>query len=316
MARTARAYGLRIATVVPRQRRRTVGYRRAAVGWLYAAPTAIIVAVLFLAPLVLMVWMSLNNWPLIGGHSLNAPDNYRALADNQLARQAVVFTLKYTAIVTVVLTLIGLALALLMQERRVGTAFFRTSIFLPSAIGLATAALLFLDLFSPQVSPINPLLRHLGLIHSDIDFLGTSSHALFSSVALIVWRFAGFNMLLLLVGLNSIPTQLYEAARVDGASPWRVFRSITLPLLRPTFALLLILSITGSLLAFDQFYILTRGGPSDSTVSIVMVIYREAFTRFNLGTAAALSSIVLVALLGLNALQFRVLRGSDSESPR
>jgi multiple sugar transport system permease protein len=118
-------------------------------------------------------------------------------------------------------------------------------------------------------------------------------------------------MLLLLVGLNTIPTELYEAARVDGASRWQTFRRITLPLLRPTLALLLILSITGSLLAFDQFYILTRGGPSNSTVSVVMVIYREAFTRFNLGTAAALSTIVLVALLVLNALQFRVLRGSE-----
>jgi multiple sugar transport system permease protein len=278
---------------------------------LYAAPTAAVVGPLFLVPLALMVWMSVNKWPLIGPHFYNAPGNYQALANNDLMKHAIVFTLKYTLLVTVVLTLTGLGLALLMQERRPGTALFRTSFFLPSAIGLASASLLFLGLFSPQVGPISPLLRHLGVLHGTIEFLGTPDSALWSSIGLIVWRFAGFNMLLLLVGLNTIPTELYEAARVDGASRWQTFRRITLPLLRPTLALLLILSITGSLLAFDQFYILTRGGPSNSTVSVVMVIYREAFTRFNLGTAAALSTIVLVALLVLNALQFRVLRGSE-----
>ena len=92
---------------------------------------------------------------------------------------------------------------------------------------------------------------------------------------MVIWRFAGFNMLILLTGLQSIPTDVYEAARSDGASRWQTFRYITLPLLRPTIALMLVLSITGSLLAFDQFFILTRGGPDGSTVSMVMVIFRE-----------------------------------------
>lgn len=291
--------------------RASMARNRSVVGSIYALPTLIVVGVLFLAPLALMLWMSLSKWPLIGQHTYNAPSNYRALSDNQLAKGAIWFTLKYTLIVTVLLTVIGLCLALLMQENRRGTSVFRTTIFIPSAIGLATASLLFLGLFSPQVGPVGPLLRNLGLAHGEVDFLGTPNAALFSSIALIVWRFAGFNMLLVLVGLNSIPTELYDAARVDGASRWQLFRSITLPLLRPTLALLLILSITGSLLAFDQFFILTRGAPSNSTVSIVMVVYREAFTRFNLGTAAALSTILLVALFLLNALQFRILRGSD-----
>ena len=130
---------------------------------------------------------------------------------------------------------------------------------------------------------------------------------------MITWRFAGFYMLILLTGLQAIPRDVYEAARVDGASRWRTLRSITLPLLRPTIALVLILSVTGSLLAFDQFCILTGGGPDNSTVTVVLAIYREAFFLFDLGQAAAISVIVLVLLLVLNVVQFRVLRAPADE---
>ena len=119
-------------------------------------------------------------------------------------------------------------------------------------------------------------------------------------------------MLILLVGLQAIPPEVYEAAAIDGASRWQTFRRITLPLLRPSLALALILCITGSLLAFDQFYILTKGGPDNTTVTVVQLIYREAFQRQNLGTAAALSMIVLVVLLLINAIQFRGLRSADA----
>jgi multiple sugar transport system permease protein len=119
-------------------------------------------------------------------------------------------------------------------------------------------------------------------------------------------------MLILMVGLQSIPNEVYEAARVDGASKRQSFFRITLPLLRPSIALCLIISVTGSLLAFDQFFILTNGGPDNSTTTVVMMIYREAFRRFDLGSAAALSVVVLLVLLVINIAQFRYLRrGAD-----
>jgi multiple sugar transport system permease protein len=118
-------------------------------------------------------------------------------------------------------------------------------------------------------------------------------------------------MLIFLVGLQAIPDDLFEAAALDGASRIQVFRYITLPLLRPSLALALILCVTGSLLAFDQFYILTKGAPDNSTVTVVQLIYREAFQKQNLGTSAAISIMVLVALLALNAVQFRYLRSSE-----
>jgi multiple sugar transport system permease protein len=277
----------------------------------YTAPTAAIVVVLFLAPLVLVFWMSLNRWPLLGAPRVNAPDNYTRIPDNPLFLDAVRFTLKYTAIVTVMLLLVALGLALLVQERRRGVGFFRTTYLLPSGVGFAAAALLFYGFYSTEIGPIHGILRSLGLIEETFSFRGTPNSALFSTIALVIWRFAGFQMLILLTGLQSIPLELYEAARVDGASRWQAFRRITVPLLRPTLALLLVLSVSGSLLAFDQFFILTQGQPDNSTLTMVMVIYREAFFRFDLGAAAALSVVVLLVLVALNALQLRVLRRRD-----
>ncbi|MEU4544846.1 carbohydrate ABC transporter permease [Nonomuraea dietziae] len=288
--------------------RLTAARSRRAMGWVYAAPTALIVGVLFLAPLVLVVWMSLHRWPLLGSAAFNAPANYLKIPDNPLFLDAVLFTLKYTAITTVLLSLVALGLALLVQERRPGIAFFRTAFFLPGAVGFAAAALLFYGLLNNDFGPIDPLLRAVGLIDEPVKWIGTPDMALFSTVALVVWRFAGFNMLILLTGLQAIPVEVYEAARSDGAGRWQIFTRITLPLLRPTLALMLILSVTGSLLAFDQFFVFTNGGPDNSTVSMVMVVYREAFFRFDLGGAAALSVVLLVALVGLNALMMRRLR--------
>ncbi|MBT2233963.1 carbohydrate ABC transporter permease [Nonomuraea sp. NEAU-A123] len=281
---------------------------RQAQGWLYAAPTAVIVGVLFLAPLVLVVWMSLNRWPLLGQAVFNAPDNYTKIPNNPLFFDAVLFTLKYTAITTVLLSTVALGLALLVQERRPGVAFFRTAFFLPGAVGFAAAALLFYGMLNNDFGPIGPLLQNLGITKEPVKWIGTPNMALFSTIALVLWRFAGFNMLILLTGLQSIPVEVYEAARSDGANRWQIFTKITLPLLRPTLALMLILSVTGSLLAFDQFFIFTNGGPDNSTTSIVMVVYRDAFFRFDLGGAAALSVVLLIALVGLNTLLMRRLR--------
>ncbi|GII30492.1 carbohydrate ABC transporter permease [Planotetraspora mira] len=272
------------------------------IGMLYAAPTAVIVGVLFLAPLALVVWMSLNKWPLLGQARFNAPENYTKISDDPLFVDSVFFTLKYTLIITVLLSAVALGLALLVQNRRPGVTFFRTAFFLPGAVGFAAASLLFYGMLNPDFGPLGFM---------DVKWIGTPNMALFSTIALVLWRFAGFNMLILLTGLQAIPVQVYEAARTDGASRWQTFTKITLPLLRPTIALMLILSITGSLLAFDQFFIFTNGGPDNSTVSMVMVIYRNAFFRFDLGGAAALSVVLLAALVALNALQLRVLRGGD-----
>jgi multiple sugar transport system permease protein len=281
-------------------------------GVAYAAPTAIFVAAFFITPLLLVARMSLSSWPLLTGFGgPNFPKNYLSIWNNALFGPAIVFTIEYTLIVTVLLIGLGLGLALLVQERGRWADLLRTVILLPVSLGLAAASLLFWGFYSPSIGPINPILEQLGLIHDPISFLGTSLSALLSTSFLIVWKYSGLYMLIFLVGLQAIPEDLFEAAALDGASRIQVFRHITWPLLRPSLALALILCVTGSLLAFDQFYILTKGGPDNSTVTVVQLIYREAFQKQNLGTSAAISIMVLVALLVLNAVQFRYLRSSE-----
>jgi multiple sugar transport system permease protein len=295
-------------------RSRAGGWHRARrrLGFLYALPTAVYVIVFFVIPLLLVARMSVSNWTLLGGdRGVNFPNNYTSIANNSLFWPAVLFTIEYTVIVTILLIGLGLVLALLVQERGRWTGFLRTSFLLPAAIGLATAALLFWGFYSPTIGPISPPLIRLGVIDQPIQFFATTLSALLSTVFLIVWKYAGFYMLILLVGLQAIPSEVFEAAAIDGASRWQTFRGITLPLLRPSLALALILCITGSLLAFDQFYILTKGAPDNTTVTVVQLIYREAFQRQNLGTAAALSIVVLAVLLVLNTLQFRGLRSAE-----
>jgi multiple sugar transport system permease protein len=271
-------------------------------GWLYATPTAAFVVVLFVLPLLLVLLMSTSRWPLLSGYrGWNFPDNYAKALDNRFFVDSVVFTLKYTALATVLLIGLGLGLALLVQESTRWKGLLRTAFLVPSALGLASASLLFYVLYSPYAGPFAPIMERLG-----VTFLGTPDAALWSTLFLIVWRYAGFYMLLMLVGLQAVPADVYEAARIDGASRWQIFRLVTLPLLRPTLALCTVLCVTGSLLAFEQFYILTKGGPDNSTISVVQLVYTVAFQGQNdLGVAAALSVLVLGVLVLVNVLQIR-----------
>jgi multiple sugar transport system permease protein len=286
--------------------------RRQLAGFAYAVPGLIFVVALFVVPLILVARMSLSGWGLLTGEAgLNFPKNFVAISTNRLFWPAVTFTIEYTVLVTVLLLGVGLGLAMLVQGQSRWTGFLRTAFLLPVSLGLAAASLLAYGFFSPEIGPIGPTLEAMGVPHGAIQFLGTPLNALLSTTFLVVWKYAGFYMLILLVGLQSIPDDLYEAAALDGATPRQTFRYVTLPLLRPSLALATVLCVTGSLLAFDQFFILTKGAPNNSTVTVVQVIYREAFQRQNLGTAAALSVIILVVLVVLNALQLRFLRGPD-----
>jgi multiple sugar transport system permease protein len=294
------------ATPSPTTHKARTGHRLR--GWAYASPTALFVLVLFVVPLALVFRMSASQWPLLSGdQGINFPDNYTKAVQNRFFVDSILFTLKYTVLATILLVALGLGLALLVQESTRWKGFLRTSFLVPSALGLASASLLFYVLYSPLAGPLAPFMERMGW-----SFLGTPDAALASTLFLIVWRYAGFYMLLMLVGLQAIPTEIYEAARMDGASRWNTFSRITIPLLKPTLALTTILCVTGSLLAFEQFYILTKGGPDNSTITVVQLIYSVAFQGQNdLGVAAAISVIVLAALVVINVVQLRAFRGSD-----
>ncbi|MFT4030274.1 MAG: sugar ABC transporter permease [Protaetiibacter sp.] len=287
--------------------------REAIAGLLYSAPAVLVILVLFLAPLLLAFWMSLNDWPLIGTPAFNAPDNYTAIGQNRLFLDSIGFTVGYTVVMTVIFLVVGTALALLVQNARPGVGVFRTAFLLPTAVGLASSSLLFYAFYNNDFGFLDDVLRAVGLVQGQADFLGTPENAFASTVVMVTWRFAGFNMIILLTGLQAIPVEVYEAARTDGAGWWKTFWLVTVPLLKPTIVLILVLAITGSLLAFEPFYVLTAGGPSNSTVTMVMAMFRQAFTLFDLGQAAAIAMVLLVVLVAINAAQMFLFREKEKK---
>ena len=277
-------------------------------GLLFVLPCVLFTIMFFLVPLGMAAWMSLHNWGLLKKPYFTGLENYVDLFNDTTFWTSLLFTAKYTLVVTPVIFVVAFALALLVQRplRWVGT--FRTAYFLPVVIGLGTSSLLWTWLLHDQVGVFNAILLGLGIVKEPVQFLAEPLGALATLAVMVVWKTVGFTMVLLLVGMQAIPEELYEAARIDGASWWQGMSFITIPLLRRTFALALTISVIGSFLAFDQFYIMTHGGPQNSTITVVYWIYRAAFTYFKLGYAAAMSMILLVILVAISLVQLYLLR--------
>lgn len=280
-------------------------------GWAFIAPTAVTILVLFILPLGIVVFMSLSDWPLLGSPELIGIGNYVDIFTDPGYIGAILFTLGYTALATVAIFVLALVLAAFLNSPRRGSKFYRIAIFAPYVVGLSTASLMWVVNYNDQVGIYSAALRWLGIVDGPVGFFDTPLSATLAVTFMIVWKFVGFQVIILLVALQSIPSSVNEAALMDGANSWQRFRYVTLPFLRPTLALLLVLSVTGSLLAFDQFIVMTQGGPDNSTVTMVMSIYNTAFTSFDLGKAAALSIVMLIALVVINGVQLRLVKGSD-----
>lgn len=302
----ARVTGVRAGVI--RSRTSAPTRRRQWAGFLFVLPSVAFVALFFIVPLIMTAWMSLNDWPLLGSPHFIGLGNYRTLTADSTFWQSLGFTSKYTIVVTPAIFLVAFGLALLVRQKVPGVGLFRTAYFLPVVIGLGTASLLWVWMFNDQVGVFDGILQGLGLTKEPVEWLADSTSALIALVVMVVWKTAGFTMLLLVVGMQAIPDEFYEAAKVDGANRRARLRYITLPLLRRTFALALVLSVIGSFLAFDQFYIMTHGGPQNQTITVVYWIYNNAFTYFRMGYGAALSIVLLIILISISVVQLYLLR--------
>lgn len=294
------------APPTPRKERRA-GWQ----GLLYVLPALALVAVFFLVPLGMTVWMSLHNWPLLGTPRWIGTANYERLFNDTSFWNAMRFTVQYTVVVTIGLLGVAMGLALMVQSEGRATAIYRTIYFLPVVTGFASASLLWAWLSNVDAGLFSPLAHGLGATESRINLLATFDTAFWTVTVMVVWKMAGFYMVILMSGLQSIPADYEEAARIDGASWFQRFRWITMPLIRQPFALALILCVSGSMLAFDQFYIILNGGPRNQTITAVYKIFNESFVSFRLGYGSALSVVLLVILMVLSAIQLRLLRGKE-----
>lgn len=285
-------------------------------GWLgiaFIVPSFVFILGLFLVPLVMTVWMSFYNWPLLGRSKFIGLANYAELMGDVQLWHSFGFTLLYTVLVTAAIMLVAFPLALLVDRPLRIIGFFRTIYFMPVVIGFGAASTLWMWLLNPDSGVFAQLLRGVGLIESAPRPLESFWPALAVVILMVVWKTAGFTMVILLTGLQGISNDVIEAAKIDGANAWSRFRRITLPLMRNSVVLALVLNVTSSMLAFDQFFIITQGGPANGTISAVFSIYLASFSSYRLGYGSAISFALLVVLVAISAIQFVFLRQRSEE---
>jgi multiple sugar transport system permease protein len=280
-------------------------------GLLLVAPAVVMVAVFVLAPLLFALGISFTDWPLIGDVSFAGLANYVSIGSDTGFLRAVLYTLLYTAIVTVPILVVGYALAVLVRSRRRGATLLRTVFFLPFVVGLTTLSFMTVLEAQPDSGAINIVLRALGVTDGTTGWLVDGPLATGLVSVLVIWAVAGLTMLLLMAGMQAIPPEVYESADLDGASWWQQEWRITIPMLRRTIAMSLVISVVGSLLAFTQFYVLTDGGPGSATTTVVLYIYNRAFVQLQLGAATALSIVLVVVVALVTALQLRLARDEE-----
>ncbi|HZN75754.1 MAG TPA: sugar ABC transporter permease [Micromonosporaceae bacterium] len=288
--------------------------RRALTGWLFAAPFTVLFAVFMAVPVVASLAMSftdLRSTDLRNPWSVDVVglDNYVRLFSDALFRRAAVNTLVFV-VVGVPLTIVaGLAAATALNSALVRfRAAFRVGFYLPVVTSIVAIAVVWRFLLDPEAGLVNNLLRVVGI--DGPNWLGDSSLALPSITVMAAWRNFGFLMVIFLAGLQAVPADLYEAARIDGAGRWAQFRHVTLPMLRPTLLFGAVVTGIGYLQLFEEPFVMTRGGPLSSTLSVSYHIYNQ-FGFGNYGYAAAASYVLFVGIVALSALQFRLLRSSE-----
>ena len=274
------------------------------------APAVILILIFFCIPLILLFWMSLNNWPLLSdSHKFIGLQNYAEIFNDSVFHQALLFTIKFTIINTPIQLIIGYLLALAVRKKFRGVSIFRAAYFAPVVVGVASASYAFLILVQPESGLFDQILMKLGITDAPLPWLTNHNMAVFTVMLMTTWKTVGTTVILMMTGMQSISPDLYEAAMMDGASWWRRELNVTLPLLRPTIGIVLLLTLTGSFLAFDQFFVMTQGGPNQSTNTVVMWIYTTAFSRYRLGYSAAISILLLIIMVAFAAIQFGLLSG-------
>jgi len=277
--------------------------------WWFVAPALLVIAVFFFLPVVAAFLISLTDFDIYALADLAnlrfvGLGNYLKLLHTPLFWQALGNTLYFVGAGVPLSIAASLGAALLLHSRLTRfKPFFRTALFAPVVTTLVAVAVIWRYLFNTRYGLLNYALGGLGI--DPIDWLGDPHWAMPAIILFAVWKNFGYNMIIFLAGLQSIPDELYEAARIDGASIWRQFASVTLPMLSPVVMLVGILTIAGYFQLFAEPYVMTQGGPLQSTVSVLYFMYEEGFKWWNLGSASAVAFVLFLLIFAVTALQLR-----------
>jgi multiple sugar transport system permease protein len=285
---------------------------RARAAYLFLLPGLALFGIFIVYPMLYSLRISFYDWNIIRPikSELLGLENYRAILGDPIFRRAVLNTLGYTAITVPGQMIIALVVAILLDQNIRGKAFFRVAYYLPVITSWVIVTLIFEYLFNSQAGLINYVLRDvLHLVDTPIRWLADPYLTMVPILLLGIWKGVGWSAIILLAALQAIPIELIEAAAIDGSSPWRRLRHITLPLLRPTLVFLLVVLVIGGLNVYISVLLITDGGqPLDLTHSVLTLMYKETFDRLNFGGGSAISYLLTIFVFVISVVQIRLLR--------
>jgi len=297
-------------TGAARQLRRSAwrGLRReeTIAGYLFLIPNFLGFLIFSALPILAAFALSFTIWDLAEAPRFAGLENYRTLIQDTLVWKTLFNTFYYSFVAVPTGVFIAFWLAYLMNRQIRGMVFFRTIYFLPSITLSVAVAVVWRWLYHPDLGLFNYLLSAVGI--TGPNWLFSSTWAMPALIIMGNWQGIGYAMLIFLAGLQSVPQEYYEAATIDGANEWQRLRYITIPMLSPTTFFILVTSLIGAFQGFDQFYIMTRGGPAFATTTLVLYIYNNAFGFFKMGYAAALAAVLFACILVMTIVQWRVAR--------
>ena len=271
--------------------------------WVLLAPTLFGLLIGTLGPVLAAIGISFSNWDVITPPTFAGLENYQNLLKDPTFRKALMNTVYYVGVMVPVSTVLSLGLALLLNQKLRAITWYRTAYFLPVVSSTVAVALVWSWIYSKDFGLLNYVLRTLGL--NPIAWLSSTRWAMPAVIIMGVWGILGEGMIIFLAGLQSISQSYYEAAEVDGASGWQKLWRITLPLITPSLFFFFIITMINAFQAFEQIYIMTRGGPVNSTTTIVYYIYRNAFRNFKMGYASSQAIVLFLIIMVLTLISWR-----------
>lgn len=288
-----------------RSRRRSAIRREINVtGWLFVSPMVIGFLLLLIIPLIMAFYMSLTDWPLLGDASFVGADNYRTIVGDAEFWKVLGNTFYFAAGLVPLNIALALLLALPLSKNLPGMGIFRTAIFVPVMTSLVVWSIVWKYMFATDSGFINQILQVIGI--QGPAWLYDPKLAMPAVIVTSVLKNVGLNMVLFIAALQQVPTQLYEASRMDGAGKSRMFFNVTIPMISPTIFLTVILTIIGSLKVFGQIYVMTQGGPGNSTKVLVYYIWERAFKMFEFGYASAVAYILFAIIFVFTLIQWQL----------
>lgn len=272
---------------------------------LFTLPAMLPLSLFWFFPLGYIIYLSFMEWDFMSPDKLFVGlSNYRALLDNPAFYQSLRVSLLFCLGSVIPVIVLGLAFALLLNRNMKGGAIYRLLMFSPWVTPTVAVSIVWSWIYEPEVGMANTLLRAFGM--EGVRWLEDPAWALVAVLIVTVWKSAGWGMVFYLVALRNVPSELLEAAELDGAGSWRKFMNVTLPLISPTTFFLIIVQIISALQAYDQINVLTQGGPAGSTRTLLYLYYQSAFDSFQIGEASAVAITLIISCMALSLLSFGV----------